>query len=316
VISGRLVKISSPVTGTLQDLYVHDGDRVTQGQLLATVESAELRHKYESLKEDLAIESANLTANLARLKLDFAFRLDNSHGTLVALAETLATLAAEEARLVEYESNFQRREKLLAAQTVSEEEYVQHRTLYEGQQAKVSRLQESLDLLKARTRELQQLGDNDKILELWQDQLKPYLTRIEGLQSHIFRHREMLKACQIVAPVNGVVATRHGYSGEACNPTSPLFTLLEENSLGVVLYVPQESITEFPSDRQLSVIVAPNWDPVFCTVDHPGNSFLQPPDSIKRYYHAGQHLLPVYCSIDERQGLKLPYGATVKVPYL
>jgi len=315
VISGRLVKISSPVTGTLQHLYVQDGDQIIQGQLLATIESAELRHKYESLKEDLAIESANMTASLARLKLDFTFRLDNSHGTMVALAETLASLAAEESRLVEYESNFRRREKLLARQTVSEEEYIQHRMLYEGQKAKVARLQESLDLLRSRTDELQKLGDNDKVLRLWKDQLMPCQTRIEGLQKQIQRHRDMLAACQILAPVNGVIATRHCFSGEACNPSSPLFTLLEENSLTVVLYVPQQSITEYSPGQQLSVVVSPNWNSVFCTVDHPGKSFMAPPDSIKRFYHAGQHLLPVYCRIDEKQGLKLSYGATAKAPY-
>ena len=313
VVSGRMISVSVPVNGILQHLYVKEGDKVQQGQLLGVIENSELRHRYETLKDDLANESAQLTATLAKLKLEYAFRLDNNVGTQVSYVEALSNLANEEAKLVEYDINVKRYEKIHAQRALADAEWTTYKYTWKGQRDKVLKLREAVENLKGRAQNLDKLGSKDIMLKTWTDQLRPHVTKISNLQGQMERVAIILHHCKIESPINGTVVKRYNYSGEYCSPEKPLFAIMEENSTEIVLYVPQENVHSYPQDKQLTVLVSPNAEKVPCTVKRHGDRYDPPPESIKRFYSAGQHLMPVYCSVDDAADLR--FAATVKVPY-
>src|SRR5207244_8122856 len=80
----------------------------------------------------------------------------------------------------------------------------------------------------------------DNLAEQGQDQLRPSVVKIEALQAEMTRHQEELARCQVVAPTNGLVLQLHRFAGEYCKAGEPIVSLLEEGSLEVVLYLPQE----------------------------------------------------------------------------
>ena len=314
VVSGRLINVSSPVIGTLQSINVKEGDKVKQGQLLATVENVELRQKYNLLHDDLMFESANLTASLTKLKLEYSFKLDNSQGTIAVYTEVLANLAYEEARVIFLEGAADRARNQFKKGVGSENECLDLKYQYEGQKAKVVKLNETVVLLKARVDQLLALDNKSKILVLWEECLHPHVTKIEMTQNKIKLIQQQLSNCFILSPVTGTVVKNCNFSGETISPNNVVFVILEDKSECVILYVPQEMANSFNNGRQLELTMAPNSEKVLVTVQRRGDKYELPPEIIKRYYNAGQHLLPIYCVIGNEPNMC--YNAVLKLPYL
>src|SRR5437764_1397469 len=77
-VTGRLVQLSPPWDGELAFLSVREGDRVRQGEVLATLENHELRQKLDQTDDELRVAQATLEAEAARLKWMAAFQVDQS----------------------------------------------------------------------------------------------------------------------------------------------------------------------------------------------------------------------------------------------
>src|SRR5205807_2460091 len=119
-----------------------------------------------------------------------------------------------------------------------------------GQEQKVAKLAESLVELKKRaelSRVLLQrgagLGKGQS--EDGYEQLKPNLARIEALHADRIRLQERLAQSQVCAPANGLVVKIRHFAGENAKASEPLLSILEEGSLQVVLYLPQDASTSF-----------------------------------------------------------------------
>jgi len=313
VVSGRLLNVSPPINGTLQNVYVKEGDHVQQGQILATIENVELRHRYDLLRDEILIESANLTSALAKLKLEYAFKLDNSQGTIAIYTETLARLSNDEANLIYLEGAYERNSKSFSRGTLSENEHSQSKQLYEGHKSKIVLLREAVSILKTRVDQLVILDDKTKILTLWHDSLRPFFVKIESLQNSIRRVQEQLSNCYVISPVSGIVVKRWNFSGETVNTTNFIFTIIADKSEFIIIYVPQEAVAQFVEGTPLELTMAPNSESVLATVQRRGDKYEPAPESIKRHYNNGQQLLPIYCKIDREEPLQ--YGAVLKLPY-
>ncbi len=64
---GAEVRIGSRASGTVTNLYVNIGDYVTQGQLLAELDDAELKAQYDKIKADL--NNAEVSSKYAEIEL-------------------------------------------------------------------------------------------------------------------------------------------------------------------------------------------------------------------------------------------------------
>lgn len=113
------VKISSDVSGEIRELYVHEGDSVKAGQLLARIDP----ELYQS-----ALDRSEASLNNSRANL----------------ANTKARLTQAEAKLNELEKQFQRNQKLHDQHLLSEAEFETAKSTYLSAKAEVEAGKQSI----------------------------------------------------------------------------------------------------------------------------------------------------------------------------
>jgi hypothetical protein len=149
------------------------------------------------------------------------------------------------------------------------------------------------------------------------DVLQPLLAELRNLESEQARLRDELERGQIRAPVNGTVLKRHRFTGEGAEQFQTLFTILEEDSLEIVLYVPQPRIDEFETHQTLHVSLPPFRDQVACRVIRFGDENVPPPAHLQRHFAHQAKLLPVHLLPAEGRldHARVQLGAVVQLPF-
>ena len=322
VVEGQTILVSPPWEGVIQYIHVREGDAVRQGQVLVTMENLELKQRFHHLGDELRVAQANLEAESAKLKWQFSYSMDQSQGAVVAYYETLGNLLREQSRLEDLKLNLRRAEVLLGPKAISREEYDQIRLGKAGQEERIAKLQEALVELKKRadqaTSLIQKKGElSAGLKDNGIEQLKPNLARIEALQAERVRLQEQIDQGLIRAPCSGLVLKITHFVGERCKATEPLLKVLEEGSLKVVLYLPQEACTLFTPGGDVSLLVDPYPERLSCTVIRIGDEFVLPPENIKRHYREGQKLLPVTLEPKDEwtRWMALRVGGVVKLAH-
>jgi multidrug resistance efflux pump len=320
-ITGRVIQLSPPWDGVVRYLHVKEGQHVRQRDLLVTVENSELRHRHAQLGDELRIAQATLEAESAKLKWQLAFNLDQGHGAWSQYYEALGQLLQEQAKYEELQSAFERVKRLQKGYTISDEEFTRLHWQLQGQGQKVAQLREAVDGLKRRAQQTEALvrkgPEASGLVETGADQLKPHATGIEALQAERARLQERLDQGQVRASTNGLVIKTQRFAGESCKPGEPLLSLLEEGSLQVVLYLPQNASTTLAVDRKVDLVVEPYPECLQCTVTRWRDEYEHAPEHLKRYYSEGQKLFPVILQPGEEwsRWMALRVGGVVKLPY-
>lgn len=311
VVEAKIIDVAPPYNGTIVSIHIKEGDRVEKGQVLATIENIEFLHQYEAAKESLALNSVQLNAQLARLKLEYAFRMDANIGTLVNYYELVALVAQQESHYNQSRDMYTRGAKLLKEAAIPVQDVNILRFSMIGYHESVKELKDGVKTAKKRVESLEKLYDKDAMLANWQEQLKPLSLKIEHGLAEVERFKKKVELGKILAPVSGIVVKRYHHTGEQCDPKITLFSVVEDNSQYVILYVSQDAINNF-SIGQTVVLISPVGE-INCKVDRFGDRHEPAPDSIKRHYKAGQFLLPIHMQMSDKN---LRYGTTVRLPYL
>jgi multidrug resistance efflux pump len=194
---------------------------------------------------------------------------------------------------------------------VTDQQLDQARLAERGQRQKVMKLQEAVAKLKQRADAVANTADDGRA------QLESKQQRVKALLAEIGRLRERLVASQIRAPVAGVVVKRFHSAGEQVARHDPLLSILDSDSLEVVLYLPHRSSHFLAPGQEIDVEIEPYPDPVTLRVTRLGEQLLPAPEQLQTFYRQHEELLPVYLKpIDKSaQPLALRVGAIVRLPY-
>jgi multidrug resistance efflux pump len=323
-VTGRVIRVSPPWEGVVKYLHVREGDRVTQGQLLVTLDNLELRQRYDRLADELLLAQASLKRGAAKLRWEAALSSNQSQLAVAQHYDTRGKLLKEEAQLEALRIEYQRAQSLkrLNPKAISDKELSLLRLNCQGQERFVKELKVSLAELKKRaqqTRNLVNKGGNLSagLAETGSDQLEPDIVRIETVQAEKARLKELLDKGQVRAPANGVVTKSYHFAGEHCKPDEPLLTVLEEGSVEVVLYMPQNASNLLAVGDEVSLSVVPFSQPARCKVVRIGDQYEAAPSNLERYYWANEKLLPVYLRPNNEAASwrVLRLGEVVHLPY-
>src|SRR5262249_28977203 len=143
--------------------------------------------------------------------------------------EAMASFLQEQARLEELQSGYERALTLANRRAMSAEELERFRFGFKGQKEKVAKLKEGLAALEKRAQQAAPLLRDGE--ESGQDQLKPFLAKIEALHGERERVQDRLAKCNLRAPADGLVVKTHRLVGERCKPDQPVVSILEQGSL-------------------------------------------------------------------------------------
>jgi multidrug resistance efflux pump len=318
---GKLVQISPPWDGEVSAILVREGEWVRQGQPLIALDNLELRQQQDQTRDELRVAQANLEAEVARLKWQTAFQLDNTQGAVARQQEALGTLAQEKSALARIQLDWDRTLALWKQNVVPRAEVDRIFHEREGLLEKVAKLEKSAIETKLRGDVsgvlLASGGSVSESLKLdGSDQLKPHLARMDALQSQHARLDAKLAGGKLTAPCNAQVIKVHRFVGERVRGNEVVLTLLEEGSLRVVLYMPQKSSLTLLAGDEVGVVCEPYQMPFPCRVGRLGDQFELAPESVKRHYAVGQTLLPVTLepAPEASRWLALRLGGVVKLP--
>ncbi len=196
--------------GKIIQLLVDDGDRVTQGQVLAQLDRRQLNAQAAALEARL--KQAN--AELEELRQG---PRKESIATARSNVEDLQQQVKGQQLLL------QRSEKLVAANAVAQQDYEQVLYATRALEAKLSSAQSQLDELLAGTRP---------------EQITAQEALVASIEADVQRIQHDLEDCRLTAPFDGTVVRRFVDVGTVISPSVPIFELLDDGHLEVHVGLP------------------------------------------------------------------------------
>ena len=311
VVAGRVIQVPATIDGLVQYVHVEEGESVRQGQVLLTLHAPTLEWRIAELDDELRMAQAKLHAGMSRLKWELSERDLKAEEAIGEFYEKWGQTRQEQARLTELQQNLQRAEELFARKVCTIQDVQKARLDAQGQHEKVEQLLASLTAWKNRA-EAARDGSTSR-----RDELLPMVAEIESIEGRQDRLRCELNRQQIRSPVNGVVTRRHRFTGEGVAHLQPLFTIVEEDSLHIELFVSQDKIDNFAVGDRMEVQVAPFGERVLCRVARLGDEHVFPPPQIERYYPSRSTQLPIILQpeSDRLRNRLIQVGAVVKLPW-
>jgi HlyD family secretion protein len=207
-------QLAFQAAGRILDISAREGDRVTTGQQLATLDRSELDARRAQLVAQLAVARAGLA------ELRSGFREEE-------VAQGRAGLRAAQAQVADAERGLERARLLHDGGAVSEEALEK------------SELALSLARIQADER-----GEAVRLLESGPrpERVDAGAAQVAAAEAGIEVVDATLSFATITAPFDGVVTVRHREPGETAPPGAPVLTLMNPDDRWVRIYVPEDRI--------------------------------------------------------------------------
>jgi HlyD family secretion protein len=246
--SNVMPKISAPV----RKFYVNRGDHVSQGQLIAELEGADLRAAATEGKGQLDQAESNYRTTSGATVPEEVIKSEADVQSTKQAADAAKKLLDNREKLFQ--------EGALARKLVDDAQvaYAQARSQYET----------ALSHLRA----LQSVGK--------QEQINGAAAQVEAAKGHLQTAQAQVAYTQVRSPIKGVISDRPVYPGEMANAGAPLFTVMDISSISAHANIPPiealrlkvgnpAMITQTGTDAQVAgrvTLVSPAVDPNSTTV--------------------------------------------------
>ncbi|MGQ9636402.1 MAG: efflux RND transporter periplasmic adaptor subunit [Thermodesulfobacteriota bacterium] len=208
------VQVFPKITARIEALKVDKGDRVKKDDLLALLESEELRAQVAQAEAALQ----NIRAKWAQIEV-------GARPEEISQAEDL--VAKARAKLREAENNYERMKGLFSRGVITKRDFESAELAYQVAQADLNSAQKQLKiLLEGATRE-----ERQALLA----QLRQAEAALEGATIR-------LSYTRITSPIQGIVSQRFFDEGNLAVPTQPLFTIVQMDIVKVVIFFPEHQV--------------------------------------------------------------------------
>jgi HlyD family secretion protein len=287
VLSGRIEAddstVATKVSGRIRDIRVREGDTVKAGDVIALLDEEQATAREEQARsvaqqadtrvtrsqEQIAVLSeqlkqANITVEQARQ--DAEGRVRQAEGQ-VATAE--ANLSQAQATYEQTRYDFERFTRLARTGDVSDRQREQAKTNAEAQAAVVESTRKQVNAargnLTAARANLKNPSIRSSQAAAIQKQIQQAQTDVAAAQADADRARAQLKETQanrsdltVVAPFDGVVATRVAEPGEVVAPGAAIVTMFDMSKIYLRGFVPEGDIGRVKLDQPAHVYLDSN----------------------------------------------------------
>jgi membrane fusion protein (multidrug efflux system) len=311
VVSGRIIDVPSPLEGCVRFVHVQEGETVSQGQLLLTLHNPEYEQRQLDLAHALRSADAELRSAVSRLKWEHDRQeLDNVQA-VAEFYETWGRIRDEQSKLLEAQDALSRATELAARKVITAQELEKARFTEQGQREMIDKKLTGLKALQRRAELAHAASVGDRAAEL-----EPLRARIDNLSDEQARLKEFSARQEVRAPCHGVIVKRHVFTGEGAKKLDPLVSILEQDSLHVELYLPQNQSQQLRPGDEIEVLVDPFSERLACEVVRCGDTHVVPPDQLQRHFPHQARVLPIYLRPRNSQILssRVQVGAVVKQP--
>jgi HlyD family secretion protein len=224
------VIVSAEIQGRLQQLFVNQGETVTNGQLLARIQPQEW-------KADMAFYANSERQSAAQVTQAEADLNYQESQTSNQIWQAEATLASAHAQVIQAEAdldnatlNFKREEDLYKRGVESAAVYDAARTTLDGTKARVESLRKQALAAEAAVALAKSNADQVAARRASLDAMKHQRAAAEAQKE---KASVRLGYTEIHAPVDGIVNVRAALQGEVVNPGQGIVTLINPDDLWV-----------------------------------------------------------------------------------
>jgi len=219
----------------IDKLLVQEGDRVYQGQLLATLHRDRMQAKVAAAEAQVAARKAVVA------RLETGSRPEE-------VRQARANVAAARAKLVDTQVTFQRTENLYKKQAASKQALDDAEAGLNTAHADLKVVEEALALAVEGPR-VEDIQEGRALLKADEAQLALAM--------------EVLKDTELYAPTDGIIRNRILELGDMATPQTPVFTLALTNPLWVRAYAPETVLGK----------LAPGMSADVSTDSYPGKTY-------------------------------------------
>lgn len=225
--------LRTQTAGTVQQVLVEVGDRVTPGMTIVILDDADQQLALAEAQARLAQERSEL----ARLEVGTRPEI---------IAQRQAELGAAQAREREAQQNLARYEELVTAGAISERALLEERATVDATRAERLKVQAALAEAKA--------GPTREEIAAQQASVAAAVSAVNQAQLTLAR-------TQVKAATSGIVRSREVSTGDRLEDNDSVLTLVDSNELDVFLELPEQlsgSITP-GLPVELTARALPNW---------------------------------------------------------
>jgi HlyD family secretion protein len=250
VVTTDQIIVSPEIQGKLDQVYVLQGAKVTNGQLIASIKGRTQQADvafYSSSEEESAAQVVQAEADLKFQDVQLSNQIAQAEAYLASAEAQAAQAAAdlENARLM-----YERQETLRKSGAESQQSYDQARTSFEASKARTESFkkqalaaQSAVALAKSNAEQVaaRRAAVNARIHQR---------TAVEAQKE---RAKVQLDYTKIYAPISGIVNTRVALPGEVVNPSQAVVTLIDPNNLWIRIDIEETYIDKIHLDDVLQV---------------------------------------------------------------
>jgi len=237
----KVAYVVSPIQGKVASACFDVGDRVSEGDLLFTIDSTEIEDNIRVLEEQLKVAQANL--DLAQT------------GVVAASGSQYEAKKLElQAALKSAEDNFTAAKQLLDTATVMLEarainqlKYSQVKNQYQQALNALNTAREAYDLYESK-------GAVDA-MNAARDQYKQAQASYDMLKLQIENARKQLSYTRVTAPMDGIIMTKEIVPGCLLSNTMVPYTIMDADKVQVVISVTEKVIGHIRKGQELEISI-------------------------------------------------------------
>lgn len=213
-IEATFVEVSFKVPGRVRERLVDEGETVKAGQIVASLDSADLAH-------EVAIRRAEAeTARAALRELEAGSRKEE-------IAQAEAALAAAEAEATRLADDFRRQEELFAREVIPKQKFDAAKAARDASRAEARQAREAFALVRKGPR---------------RERIDQARARLWEAEAALALASERLGYTTLTAPIPGVVMAKHIEPGEQVAVGTPVITIGELDNVWVRAYIAETDL--------------------------------------------------------------------------
>ncbi|MBZ5529098.1 MAG: HlyD family secretion protein [Acidobacteriia bacterium] len=250
IVDANEVIVSAKISGRLDQLLVDEGRDVKSGELIAVLDSAELRAQRDSAAAairsfEAQVQQAQSSTGLTDLQT--SAQVDQSGATLTALKSQLEASRSDLARV---EADQKRMQSLFEGGIATAQDKDHADAALHSAQAQTRALEEQV---KAQEASLEIARAGRKQVNVQENVLAAMQAQLAQARAAKAEAETRLGYARIFSPLDGVVAVRVARQGEVVQPGSPIVTIVDIDHLWVRTSIEESQVDSIQMGQKLRV---------------------------------------------------------------
>jgi len=255
VISGRVeadeVMLASEIPGRLIKINIDDGVSVKKNDIVALLDSRELRANKEEILKKIKSYRARIRAaetNLKHLKKEVEHQIEQAQ-KLLSIAESRKSQIKKDLRLKR--QKYKRYSELFAKGVIPKDRYEEIELAYRTAVDELKVAQAEVE--RARTAVKNAIDSRLKI-KAGEDEIKALRASLDAMKETLRIIEVRLSHTVIRSPVDGIVLKKTAETGEVVNPGGVVGIVVDPESIHVKTYLPEPYLGRIRLNDRVEVV--------------------------------------------------------------